>query len=281
MLVIIIFSYIPMVGIVIAFQRFIPARGFLGDQQWIGFGNFEYILSLPNATRALKNTVVIAFFKITLGELAPITFAILLNEMSSPRLKKTLQTSLYLPHFLSWIILGGIVIEMLSPSHGVVNTLLTKIGIEPIFFLGDNFWFPITIVVTYVWKVFGFGTIIYLAAISNISPHLYEAARIDGANRVMQVLHITLPGMARIIILIAVLNLGNVLNAGFDQIFNLYSPRVYESGDILDTFIYRIGILEAQFGPSTAVGLFKSAVSLLFISGSYIAAKKFADYQVF
>ena len=281
LVVIIIFSYVPMAGIVIAFQRFIPARGLFGDQRWVGFDNFVYMFQLPSAVRALKNTIVIAFLKIVFGQLTPIIFALLINELAHLRLKKSIQTSIYLPHFLSWVILAGVLIDILSPRFGLVNRMLALFAIEPIYFLGDNDWFQFTMVVTHVWKEFGFGTIIYLAAITTIDPQQYEAAHIDGARRGQQMWHITLPGMTTIIVLIAVLNLGDVLNAGFEQIFNFYSPQTYESGDILDTLIYRIGLLEAQFGPSTAIGLFKSVVSMLFISTSYLLAYRFANYRVF
>ena len=281
LLVIFIFSYVPMAGIVIAFQRFIPARGLFGDQKWVGFENFTYVFQLPSVLRALKNTIVIAFLKIVFGQLTPIVFALLINELVNVKLKKTIQTSIYLPHFLSWVILAGVLIDILSPRYGLLNRLLGGFGIEPVFFLGDNDWFQFTMVVTHVWKEFGFGTIIYLAAITTIDPQQYEAAHIDGASRWRQMWHITLPGMTMIIVLIAVLNLGDVLNAGFEQIFNLYSPQTYESGDILDTLIYRLGLLEAQFGPSTAIGLFKSVVSLLFISVSYVLAYRLANYRVF
>ena len=281
LLVIFVFSYVPMAGIVIAFQRFIPARGLFGDQKWVGFENFTYVFQLPSVLRALQNTIIIAFLKIGFGQLTPIVFALLINELVNVKLKKTIQTSIYLPHFLSWVILAGVLIDILSPRYGLLNRLLGGFGIEPVFFLGDNDWFQFTMVVTHVWKEFGFGTIIYLAAITTIDPQQYEAAHIDGASRWRQMWHITLPGMTMIIVLIAVLNLGDVLNAGFEQIFNLYSPQTYESGDILDTLIYRLGLLEAQFGPSTAIGLFKSVVSLLFISVSYVLAYRLANYRVF
>jgi putative aldouronate transport system permease protein len=196
-------------------------------------------------------------------------------------LKRGIQTAIYLPHFLSWVILGGVFIDILSPSGGLVNNILQLFRLKPIFFLGDNKWFPFTMVTTETWKEFGYGTIIYLAAITGIDPSLYEAARMDGANRWKQMLHVTLPGMKMVIVLLMVLSLGNLLNAGFDQIFNMYSPPVYQSGDIIDTFVYRIGILDAQFGVATAVGLFKSLVSLTFISVSYYFAYRFADYRIF
>jgi putative aldouronate transport system permease protein len=225
--------------------------------------------------------VSISIMKIILGLIIPIIFAILINEVKNSSLKKSIQTAIYLPHFLSWVILGGIFIDILSPSGGLINSIIKLLGFKPIFFLGDNKWFPFTMVTTETWKEFGYGTIIYLAAITGIDPNLYEAARMDGANRWKQVLHVTLPGMKMVIVLLMVLSLGNILNAGFDQIFNMYSPPVYQSGDIIDTFVYRIGILDAQFGVATAVGLFKSLVSLTFISVSYYFAYHFADYRIF
>ena len=279
--VVIVFSYIPMAGIVIAFQRFIPARELFGDQKWVGFDNFTYIFQLPTAARAFRNTLIIAFAKIFFGQLTPIVFALLINELGNLTLKRTIQTFIYLPHFLSWVILAGIMVDVLSPRYGMVNEILKLAGIEPIYFLGENAWFRPTMVITHVWKEFGFSTIVYLAAITTIDPQLYESAQVDGANRWQQMWHITLPGMMMVIVLIAVLNLGSVLEAGFEQIFNFYSPLTYESGDILDTLVYRIGLLERQYGPATAVGLFKSVVSLILISTSYLLANRFANYRVF
>jgi putative aldouronate transport system permease protein len=219
--------------------------------------------------------------KIVFGLFVPIVVAILLNEIRRDRLKRSIQTIIYLPHFLSWVVLGGIFIDILSPGDGLVNNLIQALGGQPIFFLGNNKWFPFTMVFTETWKEFGYGTIIYLAAITGIDPCLYEAAQIDGAGRWRQTLNVTLPGIRMVIVLLMVLSLGNLLNAGFDQVFNMYSPPVYESGDIIDTFVYRLGLLDAQFGPATAVGLFKSVISLMFISVSYFCAYKFADYRIF
>lgn len=275
------FSYLPMAGVVIAFQKFIPAKGLFGDQQWIGLDNFVYLMKLPSFWNILWNTVYIAVMKILCGLIVPIVVAILLNEVRGSKLKRSIQTAIYLPHFLSWVVLGGIFIDILSPTDGLVNRALQAFGVEPIFFLGDNNWFPFTMIFTETWKEFGYGTIVYLAAITGIDPSLYEAAQIDGANRWKQTLHVTLPGMRMVIVLLMVLSLGNLLNAGFDQIFNMYSPPVYESGDIIDTFVYRIGLLDAQFGVATAVGLFKSLVSMTFISVSYFFAYRFADYRIF
>lgn len=281
LILIVLFSYIPMVGITIAFQRFIPAKGLFGDQQWVGWDNFEYVMSLPNFSQVLWNTLFISSFKLILGLIVPIVFAVLLNELKNNVIKRSVQTAIYLPYFLSWVVLGGILIDILSPSGGIVNGFLGLLGIPKIFFLGDNEWFPFTLITSDVWKNFGYGTIVYLAAITGIDPGLYEAATIDGANRWRKIWHITIPGMRMVIVLLSVLSLGQLLNAGFDQVFNLYSPQVYESGDILDTFVYRIGLLDAQYGVATAVGFFKSVISLTLISGSYFLAYRFAKYRIF
>ncbi|GIQ66202.1 sugar ABC transporter permease [Paenibacillus cisolokensis] len=280
LILVLIYSYGPMFGIVIAFQKFMPARGIF-DSPWSGLDNFRYVLDMPDSMRVLRNTVIIAFLKIVAGLIVPIIVSLLLNEVRKELFKRGIQTLIYLPHFLSWIILGGILIDILSPSTGIVNQALSWAGIEPIYFLGDNGWFRPVLVISDVWKEFGFNTIVYLAALTSISPALYEAAIVDGAGRWKQTWHITLPGMMPIIVLLTTLSLGNVLNAGFDQVFNLYSPQVYESGDIIDTFVYRIGLVDAQYGVATAVGLFKSVVSFIFISVSYYLAYRLAHYRIF
>ncbi|MGO4499515.1 ABC transporter permease [Paenibacillus sp. 2RAB27] len=280
LIAILIFQYYPMAGIVIAFQKYMPTQG-LFHSKWIGMDNFRYVMELPDFYRVLWNTIYIALMKIIVGLIVPIVIAILLNEIRKNAVKRIVQTLVYLPHFLSWVILSGILLDVLSPKEGIVNAGLRALGMQSIFFLGDNQWFPFTLVLTNEWKEFGFSTIVYLAAILGINPALYEAATMDGANRWKQTLHITLPGMAPIIVLLATLSIGNVLNAGFEQVFNLYSPIVYESGDIIDTFVYRIGMIDAQYGVATAVGLFKSLVSLILISLSYTMAYRFANYRIF
>ncbi|MFS0726765.1 ABC transporter permease [Paenibacillus sp. 1P07SE] len=280
LIAILIFSYIPMAGMVIAFQNFMPVRGLFGSE-WIGLDNFRYMVQLPGFYQILWNTIFIATMKIIVGLIVPVTIAILLNEIRKEAYKRSIQTLIYLPYFLSWVILSGILIDILSPSRGAVNMVIDWLGMEKIFFLGDNRWFPYTLVISNEWKEFGFSTIVYLAAIAGINPALYEAAVVDGANRWKQTWHITLPGMTPIIVLMATLSIGNILNAGFEQVFNLYSPVVYESGDIIDTFVYRIGMIEAQYGLATAVGLLKSVVSLVLISVSYFLAYRFANYRIF
>jgi putative aldouronate transport system permease protein len=279
-ILVLIYSYGPMIGIIIAFQKFIPSRGIF-HSEWIGLKNFEYIFHLPDTFQVLLNTVYIALMKIIAGQAVPIIVALLLNEFRKEKLKRGIQTLIYLPHFMSWIILSGIMIEVLSPQSGIFNLTLTRLGIDPIFFLGDNHWFPYVLVISDVWKEFGFSTIVYLAALTSIDPMQYEAALMDGANRWRQTWHVTIPGMRPIIVLLATLSLGNVLNAGFDQVFNLYSPMVYQSGDIIDTFVYRIGLINAQFGPATAIGLFKSVVSFIFISTAYFLAYRLTNYRIF
>lgn len=276
-----IFCYVPMLGIVIAFQQYNPAKGFIFNQTFVGLRNFEYIFSLPNIWQVIWNTVYMAVSKIILGMIVPIAVALLLNELRSKAYKRCVQTIIYFPYFLSWIILTGVFSDILSPQNGIVNQFLGSFGIEPIYFLGDKTWFPITMILTDVWKGFGFGTIVYLATITGIDPTLYEAAEIDGASRWKQTWHITLPGMQMIIVLMLVLSLGNVLNAGFDQIFNMYNSLVMETGDILDTMVYRMGLQQSQYGPSTAVGLLKSVVSCILISVSYYVSYKAFDYQMF
>jgi putative aldouronate transport system permease protein len=276
-----IYSYGSMAGVVIAFQKFVPAKGMFGEQEWVGFENFSTLFSMPNIWEVIRNTVIIAFFKLVGGVIVPVVFALLLNEVRNLLTKRIFQTLVYLPHFLSWIILAGILLNILSPSEGLVNILLSKIGIEPIFFLGNPDVFPATMIVSDIWKTFGFASVIYLAALTSIDPSLYEAAVIDGANRWRQTWHITLPGISSMVVLMTVLGLANILNGGFDQIYNMYSPVVYSTGDILDTLVFRLGIEQAQYSLSTAAGLFKSAVSMVFIIVSYYLADKFTGYRVF
>lgn len=280
-IMLVIFNYIPMYGVKIAFQKFIPARGMFGEQTWVGLKNLTYIFKMQDFYIALRNTIFISFMKLFLGMLTSIIFAILLNELRNNKLKRTIQTAVYLPHFLSWIILAGVFVDIFSPSYGIINKLIKALGFEPIFFLGSNKWFPAVLIGTEVWKEFGFGTIVYLAAIVSIDPSLYESAIVDGANKWRQIWHITIPGLLPIIILLSLLNIGSILNGNFDQVFNLYSPQVYRSGDILDTLIYRVGLLDANYSLSTAIGLFKSLVSLVLISTSYYLAYKVADYRIF
>lgn len=277
---VLIFCYIPMGGIVIAFQNFVPIKGLFGDQQWVGLAHFQYAFSIPDVLRIVKNTMVMAVGKIILNLIIPIFFAILLNEVRNKPFKTTFQTLVYLPYFLSWVLLGGVLLDILSLS-GLVNNFISVLGLDPVYFLGEPETFPWTVILTDVWKNFGYGTIVYVAAITNINPELYEVAQLDGAKWRQQVWHITLPGMRSIIILMATLSIGGILNAGFEQILMLYSPAVYSTGDIIDTFVYRMGLMGGQYSFSTAVGLMKSLVSFILIGTSYYFSFKFNDYRIF
>lgn len=275
-----IYSYYPMTGILIAFEKYNPRLGFFRSP-WVGLDNFKYVFKMPNTGQILYNTVYISLMKMILGLVVPVIFAILLDLVKKSGFKRSIQTIIYIPYFLSWVVLSGILIDILSPSTGIVNQILGVFGIDPIFFLGNEKVFPNVLIVTDVWKGFGYGTIVYLAAITSIDMSLYEAAKMDGANRWKQVLHITLPGLVPMIVLMATLSLGNILNAGFDQVLNLYNPSVMSTGDIIDTFVYRIGLQNNQYGIASAMGVFKSVVSFIFISVGYWLAYRFADYRVF
>ncbi|MBO7744580.1 sugar ABC transporter permease [Paenibacillus sp. MWE-103] len=279
-LLVFVYGYVPMAGIVMAFERLVPSKGMF-HSPWVGWKNFDYMLHMPDIARVIWNTVFIAVMKMAAGVVVPVTFALLLNEARGRLFKRSVQTIIYFPHFLSWIILSGLLIDILSPSSGLANTFLGAIGAKEIYFLGDARWFPYTMVVSDTWKEFGYGTIVYLAALTGINPALYEAAALDGAGRLRQTLHVTLPGLLPMIVLMSVLSLGNVLNAGFEQIFNLYSPQVYRTGDIIDTLVFRIGLENANYGVATAVGLFKSAVSFALIGASYGLAYRLTNYRIF
>ena len=281
MMVLLIYTVVPFLGNVIAFQNFKPIMG-IAKSKWVGFENFTYMFKLPDTFKIFRNTLVIAIGKLTFNLVMSVFFAILLNEVSNKLFKKTIQTICFLPHFLSWVVLAMIFRDLLDGS-GIINSGLMALGIikEPIVFLGNNSWFQGLMIGTDVWEEFGYGAIIFIAALTSINTELYEAAAIDGAGRLQRIWHITLPGIAVTIVLVATLNIANILNAGFDQIYNLYSPIVYSTGDIIDTFVYRLGLLDAQYGPATAVGLFKSVISTLFISISYFLAYKLADYRIF
>lgn len=273
-----IFAYIPLYGVIIAFQEYNPGMGF--SSPWVGLDNFKFLFSQPAFVQTIWNTLYIAFFKLIGGIVVPVIVALLLNELASEKIKRVFQTLVYIPNFLSWVIMAGVLIEILSKS-GAVNQVLGMFGIDAVNFLGDPNIFPWTIIVSDIWKGFGFGTVVYLAALSGIDPGLYESAMMDGAKRWKQTLHITLPLLMPTIILMLVLSLGSVLNAGFDQIYNMYSPIVYETGDIIDTYVYRLGIEQAQYSIGAAVGLFKSVISCILVGLSYILADKVAGYRVF
>ena len=282
-----IYNILPIpAGILMSFQNFQPGSGFLGSA-YVGFKNFVRLASLKDTMPALVNTLIIAIWKIAGNLVVAITFALLLNETKIKWFKRTAQTITYLPYFLSWVILAGIMIKFLSPGStastmGFLNTILVKLGLvkEPIYFLGSNDTFRATAIVSDIWKNFGYNSIVYLAALTGIDPTLYEAAAVDGAGRWKQTIHVTLPGIAPFVALMTILSIGNVLNAGFDQIFNLYSPAVYETGDIIDTLVYRLGMVNTQYSLSAGVGLLKSIASCILVLMGYKIADKYAGYKV-
>lgn len=274
-----VFSYIPMVGIIMAFQDFVPARG-LWRSEFAGLKYFEYMFSLPDIGRIIRNTITIALGKIIFGTLAAIAFSILLNEVRNRFFRRSVQTIVYLPHFLSWIVLASAVINMFN-LDGIVNQILSAAGIARVNFLGSNATFQPLIVGTDVWKEYGYNSVIYLAAITVIDPGLYEAAAIDGASWWMRVRHVTLQGMQPIILLMITVSLTGILSAGFDQIYNLYTPIVYETGDVLDTYIYRVCLEGRQFSLGAAVGLWRSAVGMGLLLSANELSKKLIDRKVF
>ncbi len=272
-----IFSYIPLYGIIIAFEKYNVGMGF--SSPWAGLENFRYLFSQPTFTRTIWNTLFIAVWKLALGVIVPVTVAVLLNEMISDRLKRIYQTLIYIPNFLSWVIMAGVLMDILG-SDGAINGILNALGLQSVNFLGSAKVFPWTMIFSDVWKGFGYGTVVYLAALTGIDVSLYESAKLDGATRWQQIKSITIPLLMPTIILMTVLSLGNVLNAGFDQIYNLYSPAVWETGDVIDTYVYRLGIQQAQYSVGAAVGLFKSVVSAILVVTSYVLADKLAGYRI-
>lgn len=278
-IVTIIFAYVPMGGLVMAFQDFKPYDGIFGSK-FIGLEHFRFMFQYPDSKQVIINTFVISGLKIIFGLLAPFLFAILLNEVRKMLFKRVVQTFVYLPHFISWVILGAILTDMLG-SNGIVNRTLQSLGFESVFWLGDGNWFRFTVVVSDIWQNFGFNTIVFLAALAGVDPSLYEAAEVDGASRWKQTLYVTIPAMIPIAVVVGTLSLGNILNAGFDQIFNLYNPLVYDKGDIIDTFVYRTAILNGQYSFGTAVGMFKSLIGLVLIFISYRLAARYAGYRIF
>ena len=273
------FQLAPMGGIVMAFQNFIPRKGFLGSK-FVGLEHFEYLFSLSEVWRVTGNTLVIACAKLVLLLIVPLCFALMINRVKNVPFKKTVQTITYLPHFISWVILANILSNMFA-YDGIVNQVIVFFGGEASVLMGDAGFFRGLLILSDVWKEFGFSSIIFLAALAGISPQLYEAAAIDGANALDQLIHITLPGISSTIVLVGVLSLGNVLNAGFDQVYNMYNSLVMSSSDILDTWVYRMGMINMDFSLSTAVGLLKSLVSMVLVTLSYVMAYKFSDYMIF
>jgi putative aldouronate transport system permease protein len=273
----VLFCYAPLYGIQIAFKNFIFRLGIM-KSPWVGFTNFRRLFGMGSFREVFRNTVIISSLKLFFGFPAPIIFALLLNEMRLPRFKKLVQTISYLPHFVSWVILGGLFIQFLSPSTGPVNIILKNMGLKPVYFLADKNWFRPVLVLTSMWKGVGWGSIIYLASLSGIDPGLYEAAEIDGAGRFRKALSITLPSLIPVITVMFIFSVGGIVKDDFDQIFNLYNPAVYSVGDVLGTYTYRVGLVDMQYSFSTAVGLFTNVVSFGLIVLTNSITKRLNEY---
>ena len=274
-------TYTLISGIIISFENYKVTKGIWGSN-WVGLKNYLYIFKLPDTGEVVRNTVFIAVGKIILTNVVALFFAIMLNEVRSVRYRRIAQTVVYLPHFLSWVILSGVVRTMLA-NEGTVNEALIQMGViqEPIWFLGSNEVFPWTIIWSHVWKEYGYSAIIFIAALTGIDPNLYEAAAIDGCGRVRRIFSITLPGISNTVILIATLSIGGIFGAGFDQIFNLYSPIVYDSGDVISTYVYRMGLVNKQYSISTAIGFMQSIIGFGLTMLTHWLAEKYANYSIF
>lgn len=269
----IIFKYLPMYGVVIAFQDFNVFDGIRGSH-WVGFEQFQKLLGMTDFYKIFANTLLISYYKLIFLFPAPIFMAIILNEIKNETYKRTVQTIVYLPHFLSWVIIAGLFINILSPTNGIVNQVIQMFGGKPISFMMAKEWFRSVLVFTAGFKEIGWGAIIYIAAISGIDQELYEAALIDGAGRVKRIIYITIPGITSTIVLMLILRLGGILEAGTEQILMMYNPLVYDVGDVIGTYVYRMGIGKMEYSFTTAVGLFNSVVGfILIISGNWLSKK--------
>ncbi len=271
----VIFKYIPMGGIAIAFKNYKIKQGIFGSA-WCGLDNFNKVFATPTFARSVWNTLTISGLKLLFGFPAPIFLALMLNEVTHARFKKTVQTISYLPHFLSWVVLAGMFQQLLSPNNGAVNAVLRDIfGVQKsIYFLGDNNYFRGTLVVTDIWKNVGWSSILYLATIAGIDPALYEAATVDGATRWQCTRYITIPSLVSTIVVMLILSVGSVMDAGFDQVFNLYNSAVYQTGDIIDTYVYRYGLGDMKYAQATAVGLFKNVIAFVLVVGTNLLARR-------
>ena len=275
-----VFKYVPLWNAQIAFKDFKPLLGVWGSP-WVGFEHFQTFLNSFYFDQLIINTIFFSTAKLILGLPVAVILAIALHEFMMTRFRTLVQTIVYLPHFLSWVIMFGVLLMLLSPNNGLINNIIEAFGGEPIAFLTSPEWFRPVVVLSDIWKETGWSTIIYLAALLSISPYLYEAATVDGANNMQRIWHISIPGILPVIVLVTLLRLGHILDAGFNQIFILYSVPVYSVGDIIDTWVYRQGILQFQFSLATAVGLFKGVIGLVLILVANKMAKRVTGQGLF
>jgi len=266
-----VFHYAPMAGLLVAFKDFVMTDGILGSE-WVGFDNFGRLFLGGDFVKVIRNTLLISALRLTFGFVAPIVLALLLNELRLKLLKRSVQTLTYLPHFFSWVILGGMFIMLLS-GNGPVNSLIRACGGGTVPFLTNGYWFVAILIITGIWQGAGWGAIIYLAALSGVNPDLYEAAQVDGAGRWKQAIHITLPALVPTIITLFILSIGRALSAGFDQVYNMYNYQVYDVADIVDTYVLR-QLMNLEFGIGTAAGMFKAVVGMLLIVTTNYTARR-------
>ncbi|MFB9753218.1 ABC transporter permease [Paenibacillus hodogayensis] len=271
-----IFHYVPMGGLLIAFQNYNLLKGIWGSP-WVGLDNFRTIFASPDFPIIMKNTLVISLYRIMFNMLPDVMLALMLNEVRVKWFKRTVQTITYGPYFLSWVIVYGLTFSFLAPDAGLISTWFRDMGWGSVQVLTDKEWFRPLLILTDIWKNTGFGAIIYLAALATINPDLYEAAVVDGAGRWRQLWHITLPGIRDVFFLMLILRIGHIMDAGFDQVYIFLNARVYETGDILDTWVFRRGLENLEFSVATATGFFKSFVGLILVLGANKLAKKFGS----
>jgi putative aldouronate transport system permease protein len=275
----VIYKYIPMYGLIIAFKNFNFSLGIL-NSPWAGLKHFVFLFSFPDFYAILRNTILINFYNLVFGFPIPIILALLLNELTSMKLKRTLQTVFYFPHFLSWVVFGGIIIQLLGPGEGLVNQIIKSFGGEPVFFMAKPEYFRGIVVISSILKEAGWGAIVYLAALTSIDLEQYEAATVDGVNRWQKLIYITLPGIANTIVIMFILKIGYLLDVAFEQIYILYNPMVYEVGDVLSTYIYRVGLQGMKFSMTTAIGLFQSVIGLILVLIANKLAKKYSEVSL-
>ena len=278
------FKYVPMYGIIIAFKNYKGAAGGFSaimSAPWIGLKNFEIFFNSLYCERVFKNTIYLSILRLIFSFPAPILLALMINEIRASWFKRTVQTITYMPYFLSWVVVAGLLNTLLSPDNGAINTIIKMAGGQPVYFLTSKQWFRPILIISEIWKNIGYGSIVYLAAITGIDQEQYEAARVDGANKLQQIVHITLPALSEIIAIMLILQIGKMFDDNFDQIFNLYSPSVYEVSDVFETYVYRNGIQQSKFSYSAAVGLVKSVLALAMIVFSNKASKKLGAQGLF
>ena len=273
------FKYIPMFGLTIAFKNFTLGKGVFGSE-WVGLKYFKEFLTGVYFVRTMKNTLIISLLSIVFSFPVPIIFALLVNEVKNMKLKKTVQTTSYLPHFISMVVICGMIKDFCS-SDGLITSLIVALGGESLNYIGDSRYFRTIYIISGIWQTFGWSSIIYLSALSGIDDQLYEAASIDGAGRWKKLWHITLPGIANTIIILLIMRLGSVLSVGYEKIILLYTPQTYEVADVISSYTYRMGILDARYGYSAAVGMFQSVINVIILVLANQLSKKYTETALF